>query len=61
MSDSGFRKSSHSGAECLEARQLPDGSIECRHSDDRDGARLRFTKSEWSAFVAGVKEDEFDF
>jgi hypothetical protein len=61
MEDGQFRKSTSSGMDCLEARPLADGSVECRHSGDPGGPLLRFSRSEWRAFVDGAKRGEFDF
>jgi len=54
-----FRKSSFSTLQCVEAAVL-DGQIVVRHSR-ATGEALTFSRSEWSAFVAGVKAGEFDF
>lgn len=56
-----FHKSSYSHLDCVEAAPLPDGSVELRDSKDPDGPRQTFTRREWIAFVAAVKEGEFDF
>jgi len=32
-----------------------------RHSRRPDGAVIVYTREEWQAFIAGVKEGEFDF
>jgi hypothetical protein len=59
-----WRKSSRSngnGGECVEVADLPDGSRMVRDTKDEGaGPTLRFTPSEWQAFVAGVKLGEFD-
>jgi hypothetical protein len=44
----------------VEVAELIDGGRAVRHSKDPDGPRLRFTASEWKAFIAGVKDGEFD-
>ncbi|GLY93007.1 DUF397 domain-containing protein [Actinoplanes sp. NBRC 103695] len=57
-----WRKSNRSSAsgDCVEvARNLP-GHVAVRDSKDPDGAALVFTHSEWTAFVGGVKDGEFD-
>ncbi len=46
---------------CVEVGQLPGGAVAVR--DTKDGERstsLVFTPEEWTAFVAGVKNGEFD-
>lgn len=62
----GWRKSSKSGGDqpnCVEAGPYLDasGRVAVRHSKDRGGPMVVYTRSEWDAFVAGVKEGEFDF
>ncbi|WP_182873852.1 DUF397 domain-containing protein [Microbispora sp. H10670] len=57
-----WRKSSFSGSgnNCVEvATNLP-GLVAVRDSKDRSGPVLAFTPSEWRAFIAGVKNGEFD-
>ncbi|WP_232660914.1 DUF397 domain-containing protein [Pseudonocardia sp. TRM90224] len=44
---------------CVEVGQLPDGSFAVRDTKDRS-ATLTFSVDEWAAFVAGVKNGEFD-
>lgn len=53
-------QSSAQGSDCVEVAELSDGGRAVRHSKDPDGPRLRFTASEWKAFIAGVKDGEFD-
>lgn len=58
-----WRKASQSsaqGSDCVEVAELGDGGRVVRHSQDPDGPRLRFTASEWKAFIAGAKDGEFD-
>ncbi|MEU7878141.1 DUF397 domain-containing protein [Microbispora bryophytorum] len=63
LSGARFRKSSYSGAtndNCVEvATNLP-GTVAVRDSKDRSGPVLVFTPSEWSAFITGVKNGDFD-
>jgi hypothetical protein len=60
--DLNWRKSSFSGGgNCIEVADLPDGSRGVRDSKDNEsGPVLRFTSAEWQAFVAGVKDGQFD-
>ena len=45
----------------VEVRTLSDGGVSVRDcSDGQDGPALAFTREEWAAFVAGVKNGEFD-
>jgi len=56
-----WHKSSYSNhdANCVEVADLADGGRAVRDSKDPSGPVLTFTASEWSAFVAGVRADEF--
>jgi hypothetical protein len=56
-----WRKSSYSGDQgnCVEVITAS-GGMAVRDSKDPDGPVLRFTDSEWRAFIAGVKDGEFD-
>lgn len=55
-------KSSHSGAQgnCVEIAELAGGEVAVRNSRHTDGPALVFTRAEMTAFVAGVKDGEFD-
>jgi hypothetical protein len=55
-------KSSFSGGNsdnCVEVAFVDD-AIAVRDSKDRDGGVLLYTRSEWDAFIGGVKDGEFD-
>jgi hypothetical protein len=56
-----WRKSTRSGGQgnCVEVADTPT-AIGMRDSKDRSGPVLVFTRSEWQAFVDGVKSGEFD-
>ena len=55
------RISTHDQGGCVEIGQLPDGGVSVRAGTDRQsGPVLTFTREEWVAFVAGVKNGEFD-
>lgn len=56
-------RSANGGGNCVEAGPLPDGSgrVAVRHSRDPHGPAIVYTRAEWDAFVAGVKDGEFDF
>jgi hypothetical protein len=55
-------KSTHSGdkTQCVEVAALPDGGRAVRDSKNPNGPVLLFTGMEWRAFVAGVRDGEFD-
>ena len=57
-----WRKSSASNpsGNCVEAAALPDGSVAVRNSREPDGPALVYTRSEIAAFLAGVRNGEFD-
>ena len=62
--DSAFHKSSLSGKfdgnmNCVEVAFVAD-AVGVRDSKDRSQQALRFTRSEWIAFIGGVKAGEFD-
>ena len=56
-----WRKSSFSrqGGNCVEVAPLPAGGVAVRDSKDPHGPVLRFTRTEWEAFNAGVLVGEF--
>jgi hypothetical protein len=60
----GYQKSTFSAnGSCIEVGSGTDGAcgmIHVRDSKDPEGPVLSFTPSEWTAFVAGVRNGEFD-
>jgi Domain of unknown function (DUF397) len=61
VNESDYYVSSFSGGgDCVAVAKLPDGDYALRHSRSSDPP-IVFSRSEWKAFVAGVKESEFDF
>lgn len=62
VSGASWRKSSHSGANgnCVEVAELPTGEVAMRNSRDPGGPALIYSRDEIAAFVAGVKDNEFD-
>jgi hypothetical protein len=45
----------------VEVGRLPDGDVYVRSAaNPQHGPVLKFTQQEWAAFVAGVKNGEFD-
>ena len=57
-----WRKSSFSNASgnCVEVAQLADGGVAVRNSRDTAGPALVYTSGEIAAFLAGVRNGEFD-
>ncbi len=47
------------GGDCIEVAFV-DGSVAFRHSRRPDQEVILYSVSEWRAFLAGVKEGEFD-
>jgi len=45
---------------CVEVASLKEGVV-VRDSKDPDGPILRFTHSEWRAFIGGAQDGEFNF
>lgn len=61
--DTGWFKSSLSGGgndQCVECRIIDETDVLVRDSKNPDIPPLRFTRGEWTAFIAGVKSGEFD-
>ncbi|MQA24457.1 MAG: DUF397 domain-containing protein [Micromonosporaceae bacterium] len=56
-------RSTSGGSNCVEAGPLSDGTgrVAVRHSKHPDGPCVIYTPTEWAAFVAGVKDGEFNF
>ncbi|MEV7787626.1 DUF397 domain-containing protein [Streptomyces sp. NPDC088106] len=55
-------KSRHSTADgnCVEVALLTGGDVAVRNSRDPHGPALVYTQAEIAAFIAGVKDGEFD-
>ncbi len=51
---------SFANGNCVEAARLKDGDVGVRDSKDPHRVILRFTADEWTAFVGGVRNGEFD-
>ena len=48
------------GGECVEVAQLADGQVGLRNSRELSVPAHVYTRGEWDAFVAGVKNGDFD-
>ncbi len=57
-----WQKSRHSNSQgsCVEFARLPGGDVAVRNSRFPDGPALVYTPAEVAAFLAGVKDGEFD-
>src|SRR5215203_5946974 len=57
-----WRKSGRSSAQgnCVELARLPGDGVAVRNSRDPEGPVLVFTDAELEAFLAGVKDGDFD-
>lgn len=55
--------SPNNGGNCVEAGPLSDGTerVAVRHSHRPDAEVILYTRTEWEAFLAGVRNGEFDF
>jgi hypothetical protein len=58
----GWRKSqaSNPSGNCVELAALPDGDVAVRNSRHPAGPALVYTRAELAAFLAGVRNGEFD-
>jgi hypothetical protein len=60
LSKAVWRKSRHSGINgCVEVAVIG-RTVAVRDSKDREGPMLSFRLDEWKAFLAGVRDGEFD-
>lgn len=53
-------RSGGNGGDCVEVAVNLPGIVAVRDTKNRLGATLVFTDAEWAAFLAGVREGEFD-
>jgi Domain of unknown function (DUF397) len=55
-----FKSSASSVTGCVEVAHLPSGLVAVRDSKDISKAPHVFNRREWVAFLAGVRNGEFD-
>jgi hypothetical protein len=62
LSGARWRKSARSSAQgnCVELAKLPGAEVALRNSRHPEGPALVFTDAELDAFLAGVKDGDFD-
>lgn len=63
LSGAHWHKSTRSGGDggnCVEVATNLEGVVAVRDTKDRTGGLLLFTPAEWAAFIASVKDGEFD-
>ena len=53
-------KRSNPSGNCVEVAALPDGAVAVRNSRHPSGPALVYTRAEIAAFLAGVRNGEFD-
>jgi hypothetical protein len=58
--DLAWRKSSFSDSSCVEAAPCGDGRVAVRDSKNPTHGHLIYEAAEWKAFLAGVRNGEFD-
>ena len=63
LSGLAWHKSRHSGGngDCVEVARLDTGEVAVRHSKSPNGPALIYTPGEIRAFLAGIKDGEFDY
>ena len=56
--DEWFTSSFSTGTDCVEVK-ITKNDILVRDSKNPNGEVLRFDRTEWNAFIAGAKDDQF--
>ena len=54
------RQRSNPSGNCVEVAALPDGAVAVRNSRHPSGPALVYSRAEIAAFLAGVRDGEFD-
>lgn len=55
-----FKSSCSASGACVEVARLPGGGVAVRDSKDPGEPPHVYTRRQWAAFLAGVKNGEFD-
>ncbi len=62
LADLSWRKSSFSGVNgCVESAVTSEGWVAVRDSKHPEAGHQLYTRQEWTAFLAGVRNNEFDY
>ena len=60
MSKGIYKKSKHSATDCVMVALLSGKTVGVRNSRDDKAAHI-YSRDEWIAFIAGVKDGEFNY
>lgn len=55
-----YKKTRHSGIDCVQVALLPGGTVGLRDSKDETKPPHIYTRDVWNAFITGTKDGKFD-